>query len=419
QRLAELVVLEYRDRAVGAAIDPARAGRRDRHVRLDADAVDQRPRRGDVQRRRELDRAAGADRHDRLHGAFAVGLRADETRAAVVLERGRDNLGRGRGAAVHEHDERHVLERVAAARIALEARLPRAPAAADDQSFLQEQVRNLDRCIEHAARIVAEIENETVEPAGSLRAQRVVSGFEIGGRRVRERREPDVAEAIGDQLRAHRLDVDIGARDGEIERLRSALALHAQLDDRAGFAAHAADRLLETVGAHRLAVDGDQHVAGLDSGLGGRRAFERRDDLDDAVLDAEIETDARIVAGRADPHLFVIARGEILRVRVELAQNAANRVLDDASLLDRVYVLVPHAFYDARQELDVLGLDTAGAGDRDTVRVAARVESGFALREHSAAERGREPKNRARREYQNAPYVQGHTRKPPLGVRAH
>src|SRR5690606_38398803 len=63
---------------------------------------------------------------------------------------------------------------------------------------------------------------------------------------------------------------------------------------------------------------------------------------------------------------------------------------------------------------DVLGLETAGAGDRHAVRIAARVESRFALGEHRAAQRGREPEDRARREYQNAPYVQGHTRKPPL-----
>src|SRR5690606_4948908 len=172
--------------------------------------------------------------------------------------------------------------------------------------------------------------------------------------------------------------------------------------------------LLEAVGVDRLAVDGDQHVAGLNSGLGGRRAFERRDDLDGAVLDAEIETDSRIVAGRADPHLFVIARGEIFRVRVELAKDAANRILDDPPLLDRVDVLVADARDDARQKLDVLGLETAGAGDRHAVRIAARVESRFALGEHRAAQRGREPEDRARREYQNAPYVQGHTRKPPL-----
>src|SRR5690606_11774056 len=102
----------------------------------------------------------------------AISLRADERSAAMVLERARDDLGCGRGAAVDEHDERHGLEDVAAARVALEPGLPGPSAAADDQPVGEEQIRDVDRGFEHAAGVIAQVEDHAVEPGWRLVAER-------------------------------------------------------------------------------------------------------------------------------------------------------------------------------------------------------------------------------------------------------
>ena len=109
-------------------------------VRLDSAAVDRAPRRSQIARRRQLDGAAFAERHDGLHGALAVGGFADDARAAVILQRAGDDLRRRSRGGVDEHDHRHRFERIAGDGRLLELGLADASRAADDDAAGEERI---------------------------------------------------------------------------------------------------------------------------------------------------------------------------------------------------------------------------------------------------------------------------------------
>ena len=60
---------------------------------------------------------------------------------------------------------------------------------------------------------------------------------------------------------------------------------------------------------HALAVDGGDVVAGLDAGLGGGRAVDRRDHLDHAVFAGDLEAQAAVFAAGLVLHVVDSLRG--------------------------------------------------------------------------------------------------------------
>src|SRR5665213_3448815 len=105
-----------------------------------------------------------------------------------------------------------------------------------------------------------------------------------------------------DELRLHRLHLDDRALQRHVERIL-ALALDDELDRAVDRTAHLLDRVVEAHARDRLAVDGDDEVAGLKAGLGCRRVVDRRHHLDEAVLHRHLDAEAAEFAPHLDLHV--------------------------------------------------------------------------------------------------------------------
>ena len=108
-----------------------------------------------------------SERHDRLHRTFAERARADERRALLILQRtGDDFRGRSR-TAVDQDDDRLALSQIARVGIEALGLLGITAAGGDDLALVQERIRDRNRLIEQATRIVAQIDDEPFDLVGS------------------------------------------------------------------------------------------------------------------------------------------------------------------------------------------------------------------------------------------------------------
>ena len=171
---------------------------------------------------------------------FPIRPLPDDDAAVVVLDGAGDDLRRRGAAAVDEHGERDIGRDGgrAAAVDALALGLP--AARRDDDGALREELAgDVDGGFEEAAGVAAQVEDERLQLALAL--ELLDRRLHLGGRVAREPLQLDVADAIGrvaDVVRVrHVFELDLGAREAEVERLRLALAVDADLDGRAGVAA--------------------------------------------------------------------------------------------------------------------------------------------------------------------------------------
>ena len=89
----------------------------------------------------------------------------------MILQRAGDDFGCRSRAAIDQHNERLVFCQVAGACIETLSVFGIAATGGYDLALLQESIRHRDRLIEQAARIVAQVENITLElVVGDLRA---------------------------------------------------------------------------------------------------------------------------------------------------------------------------------------------------------------------------------------------------------
>ena len=136
-------------------------------------------------------------------------------------------------------------------------------ACRNDLAAIKEGVRNRDRLIEKAARIVAQIENIALELVSWNiglelldRVDDAISGLFV------ELGYADIADVVAFLMRANRLDLD--HRPGQLDVLRLLFVAAQDLQDHARVrrAAHLVDSLIEGQTLHRLAIDGGDDVAG-------------------------------------------------------------------------------------------------------------------------------------------------------------
>ena len=102
---------------------------------------------------------------------------------------------------------------------------------------------------------------------------------------------------------------------------------------------HPANRVvgLDAVGA--LAVDLDDPIAGQDSRSIGRRAINRAEDFQVAVVDRNMNADsAEFVIHRAT-ELGQFLRTDVGRVGIELVHYAADRGLDQLAAIDLFHIV--------------------------------------------------------------------------------
>src|SRR3989442_586178 len=170
---------------------------------------------------------------------------------------------------------------------------------------------------------------------------------------------------------AHRLHPDLLARDVEVLGLGPALTDHGDRHLGTGLAAHPLDGVRELHVLGREAVDLDDPVARLEPRAVRGRPLDRRDDRQDVVLQRDLDAEAAEAPRRFHLHLAVALGVEEGAVRVEAAQRALDRAVDE--VLQRGLV-------------DVLGLD-----DREHLREQPELLVGRAgvraLAGHGPAER--------------------------------
>ena len=136
----------------------------------------------------------------------------------VVLQRtGDDFRGRGRGT-VDQHDNRRTAHEVAGRRCSIDAVVGAvAPARCNHDPAIDELAGDLDRGVEETAGIVAQIEDQAVQPAVRALLQSDDGGSELDRRGFGERRHARVTDIVGLEIRLDGDDTNNRARQGEIE----------------------------------------------------------------------------------------------------------------------------------------------------------------------------------------------------------
>ncbi len=249
-----------------------------------------------------------------------------------------------------------------------------AAAGRDDLALAQEIVRHGDRLIQQAARIVAQVEHDAGELGAGLAAQVLDGVLDAAVGLLVEAGDADIADIVAFELFLHRLDLDDGALHRDVERIL-ALALDGELDLAAHGPAHALDRVVEAHALDRFAVDLHDEVAGLEARVRGRRVVDRRHHLDDAVLHRDLDAEAAELAAHLDLHVAEILGVHVARMRVERAQHAVDRGLDE--------LLVRHV-------LDIVGADPLEhLAEQVELAISVRIGRLRRLRRIGGAHRGR------------------------------
>jgi hypothetical protein len=118
-------------------------------------------------------------------------------------------------------------------------------------------------------------------------------------------------------------------------KARTVRPRHRQHHPCAGRAPQLAHDLADIHADDRLVVRLDDAIAGLDAGGCGRGAFDRRDDLRHAFLDGNLYSDPAELTARRLYQFAILALGHVVGMRVELAQHALQRAIDELVALDR------------------------------------------------------------------------------------
>src|SRR5918993_1454043 len=268
---------------------------RNGNVRVDAAGLNRAARRRVIARRGQPESRLRTHDLHRLDRALAEAAFAQNERAMVVLQGSSDDLRRGGAAGVDQDDDRKAMGHVARSRIIALDVVLRPAALRDDLAALEEGVTDVDGLVEQAAGVGAQVDDVAERlSAGRLvdRQQRRLCGVtRVSGERV----DVDDANAVLD-LPLHRAKLDPFADDRDVERLVTPGADNAQLDVRSGRALHLLDRLVEAQAVEQFAVDVGDIVAGLDPGPPCRRVLHRRDDFYRAILDADRDPEAAVIA---------------------------------------------------------------------------------------------------------------------------
>ncbi len=214
----------------------------------------------------------------------------------MILKRARDDLRcRGR-ALIDQYDDWNAFDGIGARGIESQIRIGHTAGRVDDQSVLDEYVRDLDGGLQDAARVVTKVHNEAQQFAFCGQFVEGLHHFFAGA--ALELRNPNVPVTLFQRAVANARHLNHFTNDRHLLRLRDAFAQNRQLDFTAGLATHRLDRLAERHAFHRFVVELDDQVARLDAGSLGGRIVHGADDLDETVFHAHFQSQSAVVAGR-------------------------------------------------------------------------------------------------------------------------
>ena len=280
----------------------------------------------------------------------------------MVLQCARHDLTGGGRAFVDQHHQRHRLE---GCRQALE-RITTAPALVVVGRGLvgglavgqlavgghhrhvlgQEGRRDGHGGIQQAARVVAQVQHQAFE-VGLLLVDLFHLAHKVIDRAFLELRQANPGVARLDHLALDGLGLDLFAGDGDRERAVLVLAEDGERDLGAGLATHALDGVIQRQALDGGFIDLGDQIVGFETSTEGRRPFDGRHDLDQAVFLRDLDAHAHEAAGRALAEFLEGLLVEILGVRVQAGHHAGDGVGDELLVIHR---------------LDVIGLDQTKHG---------------------------------------------------------
>ena len=187
--------------------------------------------------------------------------------------------------------------------------------------------------MQQTARIVAQVEHQPLQARTLAIGIRLVKFFKMAHHVRRgfflELGDAQVAVTRFDGFRLDALHLDLVALDGDLERLRLALAQDGELDRGLRLAAHLLDGVVQRHAFHRRFVELDDEVARLDTGAIGGRVLDRGDDLDEAVLHADLDAEATEFTLRRNLQILEGVGVQIGGMRIEIGQHAADGMGDE------------------------------------------------------------------------------------------
>ena len=215
-----------------------------------------------------------------------------------------------------------------------------APLGLDDSAVLQKIIGNIHRAIQHAARIVAQIQHHAPQRPLVLLFDllqglpQVLSGLGL------KLGDAQITESWLQQAALDALNLDHFPDQLDFERFAHAFPHDGQGDRRVRLAAHPLDRIRERHAFDRDIVQPDDQIAGADASPLGGGIVNRGDDLEKTVFLADLDAQAAKFAGGADLQILERLGVQKSRMRVQIAQHAANGVFQQILVLDRFDVVL-------------------------------------------------------------------------------
>ncbi len=331
-----------------------------RHIRHDTGRLDGTSARCVIQRRGQLDGRAVRQTDHGLHRALTETLCTDQHGAMVVLQCTCHDLGSRGRTVIDQHDQRHTVQLIAGLRlegkVASGARL-----GADNPAPVEEQVGHRDSLVEQAARVVAQIKHCTIQMPTGLFFQRIDIRLEQLASAFLELGDAQIGIARSHEIALHGLHLDDVAHDPDLQRLGLTTTHDGQRDLGSRLAAHQLHRLGQRHITGQQIVDLDDDITGLDAGTVSRRILNRGDDTDRTFGCGDLDTQTAELAGGIHLHLFVHLLVEIDRMRIEAAQHAGERTVDQLLITHFLDIGAAHHFHDLGELLQLL---VVGSGDR-------------------------------------------------------
>ena len=239
--------------------------------------------------------------------------------------------------------------------------------------MIDKGVDHLDRLVEKAAGIVAEIDDVALELVGrNILLELQHRRFQSVGRLFVELRDADVADVLVLLMRLHGFDVDFRARELDVDLLLVLAAKDRQLDRRVDDAAHFLDGLIERQALHAFVVDAGDQVAGLDAGARGRRVVDRGHHLDEAIFLRDLDPQTAELALGLGPHILESLGVEIARMRIERRQHAVDRGFDHLLFVWLLDIVGAHLVEDVAEQAQIL-ICVGRSGQRGPADQTARL----------------------------------------------
>ena len=337
---------------------------------------------GVILSRGQTQRGAIAQGQDALHGALAKRLLAHDHRALEILQAAGNDLGRAGAAAVDQHHHWQFANLAAAPGAILFLAL-RSPAfgAHHHLAAREKLFRHVNRLIQQAAGIVAQIENQ----AGAVLLLNFGQRFlQILRGVIAKLADANVADGFRQEFIVrgafeidHGTDGDHFADEFDLLGLAGAGPEKSQLHLGGRLAAELLHRFRE-IASHVFAIHLEQFIPGQDAGLFPGGAFHWGDHRDAVRPDGDHEANATVLAFGILAEFVVLARLHVLAVRVQRVEHAFQRAFDQG-IIGKVLaldVLLPDALHDQRENAQRF-IRLVRLGGRSGTEINPRADEGI------------------------------------------